>query len=106
PFGMDADNTVTRGLRFAGSDRNLLPKQVIQQGGFANVRTTDDGNKSAVTFIDAHSSSSFFSACSAAACSALRRLEPVPTTGSLRPLTWQWMVNSCSWASPRTCTTR
>ena len=93
-WGMDADNAVTRGLRLTRGDRNLLPKQIIQQGGFADVRATDDGNKSAVSFLFAHSSSSFFNACSAAACSALRRLEPVPTTGSLRPLTWQWIVNS------------
>ena len=93
-FSMDTDDAVTRGLRLTRGDRNLLPKQIIQQGGFANVRTSDDGNKSAIGFVDAHSSSSIFNACSAAACSALRRLEPVPTTGSLRPLTWQWMVNS------------
>ena len=93
-FSMDPDNAVTRGLRLTRGDRNLLPKQIIQQGGFPHVRTSDDGNKSAIGFFFAHSSSSIFNACSAAACSALRRLEPVPTTGSLRPLTWQWMVNS------------
>lgn len=93
-FSMDPHNAVTSCLRLAGSDGDFLPQQFVQQCGFANVRTSDDGNKSAVTFIDAHSSSSFFNACSAAACSALRRLEPVPTTGSLRPLTWQWIVNS------------
>ena len=93
-FSMDPHNAVTSCLRFAGGDGDLLPQQFVQQCGFANVRTSDDSNKSAVTFIDAHSSSSFFNACSAAACSALRRLEPVPTTGSLRPLTWQWIVNS------------
>ncbi len=93
-FSMDTNDAVTRGLRLTRGDRNLLPKQIIQQGGFTNVRTSDDGNKSAIGFFFAHSSSSIFNACSAAACSALRRLEPVPTTGSLRPLTWQWMVNS------------
>ncbi|MNP49785.1 hypothetical protein D3C76_1439950 [compost metagenome] len=94
PFGMDTDDAVTSGLRLTGGDGNLLTQQIIQQGRFANVRTSDDGNKTAVTLFFAHSSSSIFNACSAAACSALRRLEPVPTTGSLRPLTWQWMVNS------------
>ncbi|EHC89070.1 hypothetical protein LTSEUGA_3794, partial [Salmonella enterica subsp. enterica serovar Uganda str. R8-3404] len=45
---MNTDNAVARGLRFTGSDRNLLPEQFVQQGGFANVRTStsDDGNKS------------------------------------------------------------
>ncbi|AEW74807.1 hypothetical protein EcWSU1_03379 [Enterobacter ludwigii] len=93
-FRVDTDDAVTRGLRLTGSNGNFLPKQIIQQGRFANVRTSDDGNKPAIRFFFAHSSSSIFNACSAAACSALRRLEPVPTTGSLRPLTWQWMVNS------------
>ena len=93
-FSMNTNDAVTRRLRFSGSNRDLLPEQLVQQCGFAHVWTTNDGNKSAVVFFFAHSSSSFFSACSAAACSALRRLEPVPTTGSLRPLTWQWIVNS------------
>ncbi len=93
-FGMDPRDAVTRGLRFTGGNRDLLPKQIVQQRRFAHVGTSNDGNKSAVCFFVAHSSSSFFNACSAAACSALRRLEPVPTTGSLRPLTWQWIVNS------------
>ena len=93
-FSMDTDDAVTRGLSLTRGDRNLLPKQIIQQSRFADVRTSDDGNKSAIGLFFAHSSSSIFNACSAAACSALRRLEPVPTTGSLRPLTWQWMVNS------------
>ncbi|MGU0057546.1 hypothetical protein ACVXG7_29220 [Enterobacter hormaechei] len=48
---MDTDDAVTRGLRLTRGDRNLLPKQIIQQGGFANVRTSDDGNKSAMGFV-------------------------------------------------------
>lgn len=48
-FSMDPHNAVTSCLRLAGGNGDLLPQQFVQQCGFANVRTSDDSNKSAVT---------------------------------------------------------
>ena len=46
-IGVDAMNAMTRSLRLARGDTDLLSDQMIEQGGFAHIRPTDDGDVAA-----------------------------------------------------------
>ena len=101
-LGVDPQDPVTGGLGFLRGNADLLAKQLVEQGGLAHVGAAHDGDKAAVGSI-CHDS--FSNACCAAACSALRRLVPTPTSGPSRPSTSHWTVNSWLWASPLTLVT-
>ncbi len=78
----DPHNAVTSCLRLAGGDGDFLPSSL-----FNNVDLPTFGRptmaKIRSNFYRCSFQLQFFQRLFAAACSALRRLEPVPTTGSL-----------------------
>ena len=45
--GQNAQDPVTRCLRFPSDDGDLLPDERVEQGGFADIRLADDGHISA-----------------------------------------------------------
>ncbi len=98
-IGINAQNTVSGRLRFIGGNTDFLSKQMVNQCRLTYVRTTYDGNKATVFIliqfnIQRHALSCKCSkAAVAAACSALRRLVPVPLKGSSIPSTEQFTVN-------------
>src|SRR5690606_11270024 len=74
-------------LWLARGDAHLLANQMIHQRGLAHVGPPDDGHQAA-TGVAHEVCSSQLSACSAACCSARRRLSPTatkrcPTSGTV-----------------------
>ena len=85
--GFDAQYLVARGLRFAGSNTELLAKNMVEQCRLAHIGPTDDRHEAtaAVRVVrtgnivhQEFSTPSSFRAFLAACCSATRRLLPVP----------------------------
>src|SRR5690606_19090849 len=107
-LGLDAQQSVSRGLRLAGGDCQLLAEDVVEQGRLAHVGSADDGNIAAARRGISHccfSTPMAIRACLAASCSAMRRLLPtpkvLPVINSIRHSTRN--VRQC--ASPLTSTT-
>ena len=47
-FSQDAGDAMPRGLCLAGSDADLLPDQMVKQGGLAYVGASHDGDEAAM----------------------------------------------------------
>src|SRR5690554_1606357 len=86
-LGFNSQHLVTRRLRLAGGNAQLLPQNMVQQGGFTDVGAANyrDETTATVRILRAGnivhqgvSTPSCFSALRAASCSAIRRLLPTP----------------------------
>merc|ERR1711879_754959 len=95
-FSLDAQNLMTCCLRFTRGNGQLLAQNTIQQGGLAHIGPSNNGHK---TGLDTHDSSPSFRpkairTCSAAACSAARRLLPSERVTGLSEIV-QVTVKTC-----------
>ena len=88
-FGIDAKHDVPGGLRLSRGDSELLPKQVVEQRGLADVGSANEGHVAAAHVVHgcSHASSTAVIMASAALFSAARRLGPRPVVVSDRSLT-------------------
>jgi hypothetical protein len=97
--GEDAVDAMARGLRLFRGDADLGADQAVGQRGLADVGPADDSQVAGAKAI-AHLPI-LAMARSAACCSAMRRLAPVPVLRTPSSGTSHSTSNSWAWASPR-----
>ncbi len=100
----NAVDPVTGGLRLTGGDAHLLADQMVHQGGFAHIGAADDGHHAATGVAHADCSNQS-RACSAACCSARRRLAPLAVNCRDRSGRLQATSKVCFGACPVTDST-